>query len=616
MLGRIFLTSVLFCVSLFGYEYTYKTEKIDDATQRISISFSLAPDEYLYKESFLPSINSKDVKLSPVKVEGQATTFFDKTFKTNKEGYKDSVSFTFEAHKEPGKEVKDVVLHTHFSVSSTPQPQEKAITLSFQPPLEQTGIVASQATQEQPTPSSASYTPKHTVPCDIPQPSLLGNLVQRGLNSISATVGKWKHTLSSLFTSTGSRGIRLIVALILGILLSLTPCIYPMIPITVGILQANSSKSAFRNFTLALSYTLGISLTFALLGLIAAFGSCVFGELQGSPLVVVPLAALLLYFGGSMFGFYEMYIPRFLQPKTTSVKGGSYLSAFIFGAISGSVASPCLSPGLALILNYVGHISTTSSLTGYIEGFILLFVFGIGSSLPLLIIGTFSSSLNMLPRAGMWMVEVKKIFGIMLMGMALYHLSNLERYFPWYIFVWVIVASLVALGIYYFMDVSTYDTKWTRRYKNLMGTALIIAACLMAAQGYKAVYEHFHPKEQPSIWTHNYKAARERAQKEGKRLFIDVGATYCGACKSLDKSIFHNDRIIQALSLYVPVKVESDVHTAAFEDIKKPFDKVIKGFPTFLIVDPTNEQLIKKWDIDIEDLGIEGLVQALEHYSK
>ncbi len=142
-----------------------------------------------------------------------------------------------------------------------------------------------------------------------------------------------------------------------------------MIPITVGILQASGTPSAFKNFLLALSYTLGISTTFALLGFVAALGSCVFGEMQGSPWVVIPLATLLIYFGLSMFDWVHLYIPRFLQPKTGKVKGGSPLSAFIFGAISGTIASPCLSPGLVLILNYVTN-SGAQHFTGYIEGFL------------------------------------------------------------------------------------------------------------------------------------------------------------------------------------------------------------------------------------------------------
>lgn len=644
--------------SICAYKYSSNTNKVDDNTVAVEVTFNLAPNEYLYKDSFLPSVNSPDIKLSEPKVQGQALSFFDPSYKKNKEGYKDKVSFTFTAHKEPvaDKEIGEpskpspiakanatsdnssatgssamsdklntkvgpVQVHTHFSVSSTTQPQEKTVTLTFEDPSvsapEVTQSVSNKSNKdaasdnEQQTTAQQSTTVQHDLSCDVPQPSFLGNFMQRTTNYIRASVDAAKHKLSSLFTSTGSHAVRIIVALILGLLLSLTPCIYPMIPITVGILQANTSKSPIRNFLLASSYTLGISLTFALLGLIAALGSCVFGTMQGSPWIVIPLIAMLFYFGGSMFGLYEIYIPRFLQPKGAQVKGGSFLSAFIFGSISGTVASPCLSPGLALILNYVGHLSSSGSAAGYIEGFLLLFFFGIGSSLPLLIIGTFSSSINLLPKAGMWMVEVKKLFGIMLFGMGFYHLSHLERLFPWYILVWVLVASLFALGVYYFMSITSSDSVWGKRYKSIMGIIFIMLACIMSVQGYKSVYEHYHPEIKHSSWLDDYKKAFEQAQKEHKKLFIDIGATYCSACKSLDKAIFQNDKVVKALAQYIPLKIESDTQTTQFEDLKKSYGKQIAGFPTYLIIDTATNTVTKKWGVEIEDLSIDGLIDEL-----
>ena len=109
----------------------------------------------------------------------------------------------------------------------------------------------------------------------------------------------------------------------------------------------------------------------------------------------------MAYLALSMFGFYDMYVPNILQTKNNVNHKGSLFSAFVFGAISGSIASPCLSPGLALLLTIV------ATLGNNLLGFLLLFSFGIGLSIPLLIIGTFSSSINILPQAGMWMIEVK-----------------------------------------------------------------------------------------------------------------------------------------------------------------------------------------------------------------
>ena len=594
--------------ALCGSEVSHTVKKLDDKTQQISVQFTLKPGEYLYKESLVITANNPAVTLTLPVPSVEPVSFFDTTSKKQRLGYKDAVTFSLTAEKQGLKPLEKAELHTQYLLSTSSEPQHKSFDLSFDKAQPQTAAPAlslPSAPQERAT--------THTPSCEPPQPSLIGSFVQKTINAFHATVAHTKLTISSLFSTTGSPLLRLFAAFLLGVLLSLTPCIYPMIPITVGILQASGTSSAFKNFLLAASYTLGISTTFALLGLVAAVGSCVFGELQGSPLLIVPLALLLIYFGLSMFDIIHLRIPSFMQPKTSKVKGGSLLSAYVFGAVSGTVASPCLSPGLVLILNYVAH--RTQYVTGYLEGLVLLFLFGIGSSLPLLIIGTFSGSLSVLPRAGQWMVEIKKVVGIMLISMAFYHLSHLERWLPWYIFVWFIVFAYLALGVYYFSSIKPHEKKWMQRYKNGMGTALIVGACILMLQGEKAVYDHIHPIEH-TAWLHEYDKAHSLALKEGKLLFIDIGATYCSTCVSFDKRIFTESRIEKALKNFVQLKINSDVDTQAYEQVKAIHGSHIEGFPTYLVVDPQTNTVLKKWSIDIDDLSIEGLVLALDSMQK
>lgn len=606
-----FLSFVLVSTSFTALSYEVKEtlKELSPTTQEITLTFTLKPNEYLYKESLIPSVSIPDVTLSPLKTTSEALSFFDETYKKQKEGYTGTVKFSTTATIKPDAQQPQALVHTHFMVSSDKQPQEKTVALYFTLPKKAApASAAATATQKKSPPATP-------VECEPTQPSLFGNLIRKVFNYISVTISHAQATVTSLFTSTGSRSIRFLAALLLGIMLSLTPCIYPMIPITIGVLQASGSSSGFHNFLLALCYTMGISLTFAGLGFIAALGSCVFGELQGSPFILIPLSALLFYFGLIMFDVLQMPIPSWLQQKNSKVKGGSKSSAFIFGALSGTVASPCLSPGLILILNYVGHVSAVS-ITGYLEGFLLLFIFGVGSSLPLLIIGTFSGSLTMLPKAGAWMIEVKKIVGIMLISMALYHLSHLERFFPWYLFVWLAVLTFIALGIYYFMTIKAYDSTGIRRYKNFMGTLLIVVACIMAVQGQKAVIEHLFPEEADqktsASWLHNYQEARSQALADKKLLFIDIGATYCAACKALDSRIFKHESLQHALSHMTLLKVESDIQVESYDEIKKLYGHEIIGFPTYLVVDPHNQVVLKKWSIDIDEMSLEGIAQEFE----
>lgn len=212
-------------------------------------------------------------------------------------------------------------------------------------------------------------------------------------------------------------GYVLLIALIIGIMTSLTPCIYPMIPITVGLLQSQASKSVGRNFLLSTSYVTGMAVVYAILGYFAATTTLILGQWLANPWIVGLLILLFLYMAFSMFGFYEIYIPKFLQGGSNLKVRGSLLYSFLFGAVSGTAASPCISPAIFLLLGYVAK--TGSPLIG----FITLFTFAFGMGLLLITIGTFSTSLTTLPRAGVWMNEIKKFFGFLLVGVAIYFLQ-------------------------------------------------------------------------------------------------------------------------------------------------------------------------------------------------
>lgn len=421
-------------------------------------------------------------------------------------------------------------------------------------------------------------------------------------DKIKKIVSKVNNKISSLFSESGSIWIKLFAAFALGFLLSLTPCILPMIPVTIGILQINPNTSKLKGFLTSLSYTLGVSLIYAIFGFIIALTSHVIGDFQKSIWTIIPLSALLIYFGLSMFGFYEIKIPKFLQPKNITIKSQSYLSAFIFGIISGTSASACLSPGLTLILNYVGM---SNNILSYIQGFLLLFTFGIGSSLLLLIIGTFSNSLNLLPKPGSWMLEVKKLIGLMLIFMSFYHLYKLNNYIPNSLVTFIAIISFILIGFYYFKNINKSDSKIIKSYKFLSGLILISGSLFFGFYKYNFKQENFK-----GIWLNNFQQALERAEKENKLLFIDLGSSFCQACKSIDKSVFQNRLIINLLSEnYIPIKINYDIETESFKEINKIFGP-IKGFPTYIIA--KNKSLIKKMGAELADMKIEDILQMLK----
>ncbi len=414
-------------------------------------------------------------------------------------------------------------------------------------------------------------------------------------------IQKFSAYTQNIIKHNNSIWLRIFLVFILGILMSLTPCIYPIIPITVGILQMQGSKSLLYNFLLSLSYATGIATTFALFGLTAALTGHLFGQILANPIFVIFISIILIYLALSMFGFYEMYVPNFLKnPKNINHKG-SILSAFIFGAMSGSIASPCLSPGLALLLTIV------ATLANKLLGFVLLFSFGIGLSVPLLIIGTFSSSINLLPQAGTWMVGIKKLFGFMLFAMVFYYLKNI---LPYSILLYLISIFLFASGIYYFKDIKIHDTKFWKFLKNILGILFIISSIFIFV---KASQEYFFPAKlvEEDIWNHDFDKATEQAKKENKKLLIDIGASYCTLCKAIDKYVFNDEKIKVILNEFVLLKVDAtDTNSEPYISLKQKYE--IIGVPTILIINPTTQQLYKKWQGELYDLPKEQVVEELK----
>lgn len=420
---------------------------------------------------------------------------------------------------------------------------------------------------------------------------------------LCAESDSWSSYISTMVQTTDSLTLKLFFVLILGLLLSLTPCIYPMIPITVGILQAQGSTSFLRNFSLALAYSMGIACTFAALGLTAAFTGQMFGSLMTNPIVILSIVAVLAYLAFAMMGFYEMYTPQMLS-NNSAARGGSLGGAFLFGAISGTVASPCLSPGLILVLSIV------TALGNKLLGFLMLFTFGIGLSIPLLIIGTFSSSLNVLPQAGMWMVEVKKLFGLLLLGMCFYFLHFIM---PWHIVLWLAVFLTIAL-IPLYLRAAKNSTTSSCKYINYGMYALLLAATVgVGSQAYKATWQTTDTQLPDNIWLTEYTDALRQAQERNMYLFVDVTAPYCSICSAIEKKLFTDTHVSQALQGLVPVQIDSSettniVHT----NLLKKFN--VFGVPTFLLIDPKTETVVKRWGGELYDTSAEAFVAELEPY--
>ena len=358
-----------------------------------------------------------------------------------------------------------------------------------------------------------------------------------------------------------------------------------MVPITVGILQSQGSKSLISNFFLSFVYVMGIAITFAVLGLIAAFTGQIFGTILTNPIFVTIVVIFLVYLALSMLGFYEMYIPRFMQKSGDSPTKKSILSIFLFGIASGSIASPCVSPGLVLLLSIV------TALGNKFLGFLLLFAFGLGLGFPLLLVGTFSGSINKLPRAGAWMLEIKKIFGLLLFGVCFYFLSNIM---PLALLLFIMAGVMMFIGIFYLYSVRPYDSQFWKLFKSAIGIACLALSIVILFHAYKTIYLKKQVVE-TKFWKKAYTQAVEKAKKENKKLLLDFWTPACSICKAIDKKVFMDPQVIKELEkIVVPVKINgSDLTKEPFKSLKPKYN--IIGFPTFLLLDPHTGAIIKKW---------------------
>ena len=231
---------------------------------------------------------------------------------------------------------------------------------------------------------------------------------------------------SGLSDALGNSPLSAIPLLFLGgLLTSLTPCVYPMIPITVALVGQESlgaRASKWRPLFLTLSYVVGVAIVYALLGVIAGMSGSIFGSISSNPWLYFLQANVLLLAGLFMLDVFTFTLPTSTLEWASRVgSGGHYGGAFEMGSVSGLVAAPCGAPVMAAVLTWVTR--TQSALLG----FIYLFVFSLGMCAVLVVVGVSSGSMSKLPRAGAWMLRVKRFFGFVMLGVAEYYLIKMGQ---------------------------------------------------------------------------------------------------------------------------------------------------------------------------------------------
>ena len=351
-----------------------------------------------------------------------------------------------------------------------------------------------------------------------------------------------------------------------GFLTSLTPCVYPMIPITLAVLGAREkNQSHLKSFSLALVYVLGIAFTYSILGVAAASTGTLFGSALGNVWVVSGLALVSVAMGLSMYGFYEIQAPAFVRNRLGAAggKGHGYPGAFVTGLFAGVVASPCIGPVLVSVLAYIAQTKDRTL------GFVLLFSFAMGMGVLFLALGLSSSLLRKIPRAGGWMDSVKYLFGTVMIGMAFYYIHPI---YPMWLFQLLLGLAVVLLAALFGRMKLAYAVPVLAIGLSAMAlTAKLPGAGASAEQIAKLAWQPYTEK------------ALEDALKEGKPILIDFTAEWCGACKELEKYTFTDPRVREISGKFALLRFDATEESPALDNLRARYQ--ILGLPTLLFYD-------------------------------
>jgi thiol:disulfide interchange protein DsbD len=407
-------------------------------------------------------------------------------------------------------------------------------------------------------------------------------LPRRALSSIIASLAvglvAWlaagpAHAESFAEAAARGNGSAFLFAFTFGLLTALTPCVYPMIPITISVF-GGKGVSRGRAFLLATLYVEGMALMYGTLGTAVASLGHMFGTFLSNPWVVVPLALLFVAMAASMFGAFELALPMGLQQRLSQVGGKGFAGALLMGLVAGLIAAPCTGPPLAGILAYT---ATTQNMG---KGFLLLATYANGIGVPFWLIAAFSMQL---PKSGRWMEMVKSLFGIALLVAALYYLKNVVPPLGRLTgrsgaFLAGAVGVVLVGGLLGAIHLSFHDTLARRLRKGL--------AVGLTVLGLFALTNYVLTPKVDIAWISSEAQAVATARAEHKPLLIDFMADWCLPCKELEVQVFSHPDVASELQNFTLLRVDlsHEDENEALAAIKQKYG--VENIPAVRVVRP------------------------------
>jgi thiol:disulfide interchange protein DsbD len=358
----------------------------------------------------------------------------------------------------------------------------------------------------------------------------------------------------------------LALAMVLGLGLNLTPCVYPLISVTIAYFGGQSRGSTGRVVSLATAYALGIAVTFSLLGVGAALSGGLFGAALQRPAVLLGIAAVMVALAASNFGLYELRAPSAVTHRLGRASTG-IAGALAMGLTMGLVAAPCVGPIIVGLLLFV------AARQDALLGFALFFALALGMGLPYVGVAVAAGSLRRLPRSGEWLAWIERLFGFVLLGMALYFAGpilgdGVTR-----------VAApllLAAAGVYLgFLDRSGRSLAGFTLLKRGVGAAALAGAVWLASAG---------PAESAIAWQPFSEQALAAAREAGRPTVVDFTASWCLPCRENDRVTFADPAVGAAAERFVMLRADVTEMTDDAEDWMARYE--ILGVPTIVFFGP------------------------------
>lgn len=387
-----------------------------------------------------------------------------------------------------------------------------------------------------------------------------------------------------------------------GLLLAFTPCVLPMVPILSSILAGQKQSGTMRAFQLSLIFVLSMAVTYAAAGMLAGYLGGTVQTLMQQTWIIVAFSMIFVLMAGSMFGLFHLSMPAFIQRHANRahdhLQAGNVLGVAAMGVLSTLIASPCVTAPLLSVLTYISQTGSP------IQGGMILFVLALGMGTPLLLFGMGQAAL--LPKTGMWMEQIKKLFGVMMLALAVWMLS---RILPgvMIMFLWsgLLIVSAVAFG--------ALDFHAEKRLPPVLHGASVLALVYGvfilagAARGNDDVFEPLRPvysagsvladnsKRPPSaLFTYvdtlpKLQQKITDAAKAGKPVMIEFFAAWCPDCKKVDADVLSDASIRKSMKAFTTIRVDLSERNAELAKIMEAYN--VLGVPTLVFFDKNGKQV-------------------------